>query len=110
MNSCAEEFAALAEAKKKLMAQLNKANTDAWANICAGVIMGGIFDSDIGARHVAAGTSTAVSGLVKGLSTEKEINTALKNLLNRIDTLNKRSVEKWQELDNTINHHLREII
>ena len=88
------------------MAQLNKANTDALANICAGVIMGGIFDSDIGAQHVAAGTSTAVSGLVKGLSTEKEINTALKNLLNRIDTLNKRGVEKCQELYNTINHHL----
>ena len=106
MNSCAEEFATLAEAKRKLMAHLNKANTDAWANICVGVIMGGIFNSDIGAQHVAAGTSTAVSGLVKGLSTEKEINTAYKNLINRINTLNKRRYEKWQELNNAIVHHL----
>jgi hypothetical protein len=106
MNSCAEEFATLAEAKRKLMTQLNKANTEASANICAGIIMGVIFNSDIGDQFVKTGTSTAVSGLVKGLSTEKEIDTAYDNLLNRVNTLNKRRDEKWQELDNAIVHHL----
>ena len=105
MDSCIEEFSALAAAQRNLEAQLNESNTDAGANIAVGVIMA-LFDSNTAAQHFAAGTSTAASGLVKGLSTEEKINTAYKNLINRINTLNKRRYEKWQELYNTIVHHL----
>lgn len=105
MNSCIEEFSALAAAKRNLEAQLNESNTDAWANIAVGVIMA-LFDSNTAAQHFAAGTSTSANGLVKGLSAEEKIKTAYNNLINRINTLNKRRYEKWQELDNAIDHHL----
>ena len=92
MNSCAEELATLAKANRKL--------TEVGATFFAGII-GMLFDPS-GAVSATIDTSKPE----KALFTEEKINTAYKNLINRINTLNKRRYEKWQELYKTINHHL----
>lgn len=98
MNSCAEELATLAKANRKL--------TEVGASFFDGII-GMLFDpSGADECHRAVSATVDTSKPEKALFTEEKINTAYKNLINRINILNKRRCEKWQELYNTINHHL----
>ena len=106
MNSCIEEFSALAAAKRKLLSQSNASFTAMLlhAGIGFGASVAGAHD--FANQQITSAAATGVSALVKDLSSEEEIDTAYNNLINRVNTLNKRRYEKWQELDNIINHHL----
>lgn len=106
MNSCIEEFSALAVAKRKLKAQSDASLTAMLLH--AGVGLGAKVAGahDFANQQITSAAATGVSALVKDLSSEEEIDIAYNNLINRVNTLNKRRYEKWQELYNAIFHHL----